>query len=317
MPKIVFKYFIFAILNYYTFYKSFGQIDSLKLSVLINEANYHFLDQYVGNRPYLTPFEWFDQNRTQIVKNIVMVDSVIIYRVIVNKADTTQIIIKDNKTIIQNIGYLNISKTSIYLEDGRISKILDGKDLDNLYLYDENDYLIQQGTYGELKKAKRNGKIFEWYRVKDNQLIYVTEFAENNKIKYFKVMRQPESSLTIKFYVDHYTWNGDRLETKNRVNYYDSGDTDSTFLKLEYDRIGSLKKILSWKKKESNRPYWDSPDFITKIDTIDSGKTKISLFYQERIVQEITFDKNGNWIELNNGSHPIRREISYRTKKRR
>lgn len=64
---------------------------------------------------------------------------------------------------------------------------------------------------------------------KDNQLIYVTEFDENNKIKYFKVMRQPESSLTIKFYVDHYTWNGDRLETKNRVNYYDSGDTDSTF----------------------------------------------------------------------------------------
>lgn len=95
-----------------------------------------------------------------------MVDSVIIYRVIVNKADTTQIIIKDNKTIIQNIGYLKISKTSIYLEDGRISKILDGKDLDNLYLYDENGYLIQQGTYGELKKAKRNGKIFEWYRVK-------------------------------------------------------------------------------------------------------------------------------------------------------
>lgn len=128
-------------------------------------------------------------------------------------------------------------------------------------------------------------------------------------------MRQPESSFTIKFYVDHYTWNGDRLETKNRVNYFDSGDTDSTFLKLEYDRIGSLKKIISWKKKESNRPYWDSPDYITKIDTIDSGKTKISLLYQERIVQEITFDKNGNWIELNNGSHPIRREISYRTKK--
>lgn len=115
---------------------------------MINEANYYFLDQYVGNRPYLTPFEWFDQNRTQIVKNIEMVDSVIIYRVIVNKADTTQIIIKDNKTIIQNICYLKISKTSIYLEDGRISKILDGKDLDNLYLYNENGYLIQQDTYG-------------------------------------------------------------------------------------------------------------------------------------------------------------------------
>ena len=299
MTKIVCKYIALAILNYFTFHPSFGQIDSLKLKAMINEANYHLLVQYHGNRLYLTPFEWFDQNRTQIVKNIEMVDSVILYRVIYNNADTTKFVVKDNKTIIQNIGYLKKSLTSIYLEDGRISKILDGNDLDNLFLYDENNYLIQQGIYGELKKAKRNGKTFEWYRVRDNQLIYVTEFDDNNKIRYFKMMRQPESSLSIKYYVEYYTWNGDRLETKNKVNYYDSGDTDSTYLKLEYDSIGLLK------------------NYITKIDTIESGKTKISFLDQERIVQEIIFDKYGNWIELNIGSHPIRREIWYRSKKRR
>ena len=39
MSKIVFKYFALAILNYGTFHQSFGQIDSLKLSVMIKESN--------------------------------------------------------------------------------------------------------------------------------------------------------------------------------------------------------------------------------------------------------------------------------------
>jgi hypothetical protein len=307
MLKIIYKYIVLSILVYCPFQKIYGQIDSIKLWAMINEANYHLLVQYHGSHLYLTPFEWFDQNRTQIVKNIEMVDSVILYRVIYNKADTTKFVVKDNKTIVQNIGYSKESLTSIYLDDGRISKILNGKDLDNLFLYDENRYMIQQGIYGDLKKAKRNGKTFEWYRVRDNQLIYVTEFDDNNKIRYFKMMRQPESSSSIKYWVEYYTWHGDKMETKKKVNYYNSGNTDSTYLKLEYDSIGLLKKTLSLKRES----------YITQIDTSELGKTKISLSTQERIVQEIIFDKYGNWIELSYGSHPIKREIWYRSKIRR
>lgn len=95
-------------------------------------------------------------------------------------------------------------------------------------------------------------------------------------------------------------WTGDRLETKTRVNYYDSGGTDSTFLELSYDKAGTLNKILSW-QKESERPYWVIPSYYTKIDTFDAEIIKISLHYEERVVQEIVFDKFGNWIELRNG----------------
>jgi hypothetical protein len=315
MSKIVFKYFALAILNYGTFHQSFGQIDSLKLSVMIKESNYHFLHRYVGDRPYVTPFEWFDLNRIQIIKNIEMVDGITHYRFVDSKPDTTQIIIKDNRTIIQNIGFLNKSITSIYLEDGRISKKLNGKNFDDLYLYDENGYLVQQGIHSGLTKAKRNGKIFEWYRARDNQLIYVTEFDENNKIKYFKLMVEPEGRLRIQFYVDYYTWNGDLLTTKTRVNHYDSSETDSTFLKFDYDSIGSLKEIHSW---ESSWPNSVSKGFyITKIDTIESGEIKICMLLNGKILQEILFDKYFNWVELNNGSHPIKREIRYRSKRRR
>ncbi len=294
-----------------------GQVDSLRLDQLIKETNEQFLYSYVTGI-YLSPFELIEHNRKQFVKNIEMVDSITFFRDFKTKSDTTLLVIKDNFTIISKPGDQYNSNTYVYLKDGRINKTYRGRHLDNYYGYDENGYLIQFGYGGELKKAKRTGKTFEWYRQKDDHLEFTTSYDENNQPLYFHKFRQKESSLALLSTLYLYFWDGQKLKSQTEIRNWQGGGNDSTFIKIEYGYSGTINNIY---RREGKQKYWlstewSSTKYSTLIDTLDNNKIRITLVQNNIPVNEITFDQYDNWIEMKDAGRTFRREIKYRSKRR-
>lgn len=290
-----------------------SQTDSVRLSQLIKETNEQFLYPYAPGI-FLSPFEIIEHNRKRIIKNIEMVDAVTYFREFKTSLDTIPFIIQDNLTIISKPDDKYNSYTYVYLKDGKISKNFRGRHLNDYYVYDENGYLIQHGYGGELKKAKRTDKTFEWYRQKDNHLEFITSYDENNQLLYFNRFRQKESSLALLSTLDLYTWSGQLLKSKTEIKHWEGGGADSTFLRIEYGPLGIIKSAHAREGKQEN---WSSIIYSTRIDTIDNNKIRIAIEYKDKMVEEITFDQHDNWIEMKNSSRTIRREIKYRSKRRR
>jgi hypothetical protein len=164
-------YIITLLLTCFSLNTAASQVDSARLQQLIKEVNETFLLTY-AQAVMMSPYEYLQYNRDQTIKNIEMVDAFDMFRTFSNKQDTIPFIVENNQTIVQKPEERFNSVTYLYHQDGRIDRTFRGSHLNDLFLTDEEGFLIQHGYGGELKRAKREGNTLEWYNVKQRIPIY-------------------------------------------------------------------------------------------------------------------------------------------------
>lgn len=288
-----------------------SQVDSARLQQLIKEVNETFLLSS-AQAVALSPSEYLQYNRDQTIKNIEMVDAFEMFRTFSNKQDTIPFIVENNQTIVQKPEERFNSITYLYHLDGRIDRTFRGSHLNDLFLTDEEGFLIQHGYGGELKRAKREGNTLEWYNVQRNRLEYITAFDEEGRPAYLKTMGH-FFGPAVDYEMEEYSWRGDQLTAQNTIKQYKEGGADSTFVRFEYDSLGVIQTISN---RNEGEVRWSSTTYTNKIDYLDGDTIKITLSYKDDPFLSITFDHYDNWVEMLKYNNIYRKDIKYRQKRR-
>ena len=289
-----------------------GQGDSTKLFQLIKETRDIFIYPFAQGI-YLSPYQIREHHRDQSIKNIEMVDGYDYHILTSSKEQMIPVIIKNNQTIIQKPAERFNSNTFIYHKDGRIAKKLRGRHPNDLYVYDEDGFLMKHGYGGEFKRAERKGKTFEWYNVKRDRLEYITDYDDQDRMSYIKVMGH-YFGRNVEYETEEYEWSGTQLISKNTIKKYKEGGVDSTFTHFVYDSLGLITAI---KRREDGDATWSSTQFDNEIEYLDNQQIKIRISNSDNTLLSITFDHYGNWVEMIRYNTTRRREIKYRKRKRR
>lgn len=293
--------------------KVLSQGDSTRLAQLIKETNDLFLYPFAQG-VLLSPYELREHNRDRMIKNIGWVNTFTFYRQTSSKKDSigTTFTVEDNQTLIQTSNKRYKSITYAYYEDGRIHKRFKDKRLDDLFLNDEDGFLIQHGFGGELKRAKRKDKIFKWYTVKKDQLEYVISYDDQNRISKMKTLGH-YFGPGVDYQIEEYVWEAQRLVSKNAIMKYKAGGTDTTFMKLNYDSLGLIAAVDVRNDKETT---WTSTLYETKIEPTENEHIIISIAHKGEAILSITFDHYDNMIEWTRPNNQLKKVINYRKRKR-
>ena len=261
----------------------------------------------------LSPYELIEHNRSRTIKHIDMVEAMDVIFDSKTKSDTTPVIVLDNQTIVQKPDERFNSRTTIYHKDGRIHKTVRGRHLQDLYVQDKNGFLIQHGRGGELKKAIRKGRVFEWRNVKLDRLEYVTSFDDQDRLTSMKMLGH-YFGRNFEYVLEQYEWEERRLLSKTSVKQYKNGKADSTIMKLEYDSLGIILKSIV---KGPNNSRWYTTDYTVAIDSLDGPNISISIHQGNYKLLAVTYDHFDNWIKMERPARIIRRNIKYRKKRRK
>lgn len=289
-----------------------SQVDSTRLQALIIEAQEMSL--YISAPAiYLSPYENREFHRDRTIKNIELVETIDLQILRNTKEQNIPYQIIDNQTIVQQPDDPSNKYTYSYLKDGRISKILRGRSFSDGYEYDKKDYLIQHGKGGELKRAKRKGKTFDWYNVKRDRLEYTATYNDHDRISEFKTMGH-FFGPNVDYEIELYSWKDGRLIELNKTMQYKDGKPRVSNVRFEYDSQGLLTNIGS---REGNEGRWYSHPTTTAITYLDKEQMKITISQKDNIIFSMTFDQYDNWVEMIKGNGTFRREIQYRKKRRR
>ena len=302
---------IVLILILFSINEGLCQRDSLRFANLIKETNELFISPF-AHGVLLSPFEIKQHHRDKTIKNIEWVNSFDLIKITSSKKDSIPYIVKNNQTIIQKPDERFNSRTYSYYKDGRIHKIFRGRHLDDLFLNDDDGFLIQHGSGGELKKAKRKGKILEWYNVKNDRLEYTISYDEKDRLSKIKTMGH-FFGRRVEHEIESYSWEGNHVISRSTIRKYKEGSTDSTFVKFTYDSLGLISTI---SHREGGKTIWSSSQFDNKIEHLDKKQLKITISNKDQSLLSITFDHFDNVVEMKNNYIHLRKEIKYRKKKR-
>ena len=289
-----------------------AQVDSTRLQQLIMEAQERSL--YIFAQAInLSPYENREFHRDRTIKHIEMVEAFDLNLSMPNTEENYSYQIIDKQTIVQQQEDGSSKYTYFYLKDGRISKILRGRSVSDLYQYDRKGFLIQHGKGGELKKAKRKGKVFDWYNVQRDRLEYTATYNEQDRIGKFKTMGHFFGRY-VDFEIEEYTWENGRLIGLTKTKKYKDGKPKSDFTRFDYDSQGLLSNFST---RSADSDHWYSNPMTTTITHLDKEQVKITIALKDNTIMSMTFDHFDNWIEMIHYNKTMRRTIQYRKNKRR
>ncbi len=288
------------------------QRDSSSLAQLIKETNDLFIYRYAQGL-LLSPYEIQQHHRDRTIKNIEWVNAFDLYKFTSSRKDTIPFIIKNNQTIVQKPDERFNSRTYSYYKGGRIHKIFRGNHLQDLFLNDEDGFLIQHGFGGELKRAKRKDKVFEWYNVKNDRLEFITSYDEADRLSKIKTSGH-YFGPGVEYEIEEYSWQGDHLMLKNTIRKYKEGDADTTSIKFTYDNLGLIASI---SYRNHGQTTSSNTHFDTEIQDTENKHLKITIANTDKPLLSITFDHYDNVVEMINPYNQQRRKIKYRERKRR
>jgi hypothetical protein len=304
--------FLIALLFLSGAHKAQGQQDSLRLAQLIKQTNDIFL-YGSAQGTLLSPYEIRQHNRDQFIKNIEWVDGFVVHKKTSSKEYSVIYVVKDNQTIVQNPDDRFNSRTYSYYPDGRIHKIYRGKHINDQYLNDKKGFLIQHGSGGELKKAKRKDKVFEWRNVKYNRVEYITSFDREDRLSSIRQMGH-YFGPGVEYEMEEYKWEGKRLLSKNTIMTYKKGGVDTTFATFHYDSLGLIATINS---RTEDQRRWSTNQLDTEIEYLENEQIKISISQGDMLLLAFTFDHYDNIVEMHKPSIHQRMVIEYRSRERR
>jgi hypothetical protein len=112
---------------------------------------------------------------------------------------------------------------------------------------------------------------------------------------------------------EEFIWEGNQLQSTNKIMNYKSGGADTTFFKLAYDSLGLISST-SFRSDDETR--WSTNQLETKIEFQENDHIKISIFQSDTLVMSYTFDGYDNVVEMRKPSVYQRRVIDYRKEKR-
>lgn len=302
---------VILILSFLSTNELLCQRDSSRIAQLIEEANNLLIYRYAQG-VLLSPFEIKQHHRDRTIKNIEWVDSFYEYNHDAPKKDTIPFVVKDNKTIIQKPDDRFNSRTFSYYKDGRIFKMFRGRNLRDHFVNDDEGFLIQHGFGGELKKAKREEKVFKWHNVKNKRLEYTITYDEEDRVATIKTMGHLFGP-GVDHKIETYSWQEHLLTSINTIKKFKQGKADSTFLQFTYDNLGLISMISSRNGGES---YWSSTLLNSNIEHLNKNQLKISITHKEQLLLAITFDHLDNIVEIKNPYYHKKRIIKYRKRKR-
>ena len=291
---------------------STAQRDSAQLAQLVSEVNGRLIYP-TAQGMLMRPDFFYPYNHEHVVRDITMVDGMTVQRLSFPRQDSFFYSVKNNQTVVLEAENQRDSKTYFYHEDGRLERILKGGHVEDLLLYDEERALIQRGTGVELLRANKVGNTFEWLNVDQNQLDYVLAFDTLGQTTYFKKMGHLYG-IGLAYELEEYNWNRDQLIGQQIIRSYKKGKADTTLIEYIYDEQGLLSM---GRIKKSDDLSWSSVPYVTKVQFEQTGLVRISISHNNQTLLTVTFDEHDNWVEIVRPSITLRRQISYRKRRRR
>jgi hypothetical protein len=284
-----------------------AQPDSASLQKLIKESNFCFLSPSFPHA-WDSPFEIEERDFQMRINHIEWIDSFEVVNSSHKNLDDIHVKILDNQHLIKTDLNGNVFAI-LFKKDGRLESVLRNNKPYDLIKYDQNGKLFELGNRSDIKRVSWNENTAEWTNIKSNQTEYTSTYDQMGRLIHIHYPKQ-HYEYGISGQDVYYDWENDKLLSKTGYGLTKEGAKDPSQIKMTYDPQGLINSI-NYKGFSSNPPR----TLTSSIENLENNQIKISLFEDQHLLQSITFDQYGNWLQMR-GQRNYERYIYYRYEKR-